>query len=172
VTQTETKPRELLEVYLRDHRAGAAAGLALARRAQEQHLDPDLDEVLSWLVAEIEDEQTKLDELMKGLAISPSPLKQAMGVAAERIGRLKLNDRIAGRSPLSDVVELEGLASAVVAKRSLWRSLLSLTASGQTDLQWLEDLIRRASEQLARIERAHDAAAAKIFSADAKPVEG
>ena len=50
-------------------------------------------------------------------------MKPAVAWIAEKAGRLKLNGQIRGYSPLSRLVELEGLEVGVTGKRSLWQAL-------------------------------------------------
>ena len=54
--------------------------------------------------------------------------------AVEKIGRLKPNGQLTGYSPLSRVVELEGLALGITGKLSLWKALreLSTRSRGST----------------------------------------
>lgn len=83
---------------------------------------------------------------------------------AERLGRLKLNGRLRGYSPLSRVLELEGLAAAVGAKLQLWNALeesLELPSDG-FDFAALAD---RADSQGRRPEDLHAAAAARALAA-------
>ena len=72
---------------------------------------------LSRLVTEIADDRRELATIMAGLDIEPSAVKQFVGLAAERLGRLKLNGHAVRTSPLSVLVELEGLIGAVSIKR-------------------------------------------------------
>ena len=58
--------------------------------------------------------------------MSKSTLKTAGAKVAEKIGRLKPNDQLTGYSPLSRVLELEGLRSGVQGKLGLWDSLAQI----------------------------------------------
>jgi len=166
--QEATPARELLAIYLHDHRAGAAAGLQLVRRCRHHAGAGELASTLAWLEGEIEEEQRTLDSIMDGLEIHQSPLKTALGVAAERAGRLKLNGRLWKRSPLSTLVELEALAAAVYTKRNLWQSLAAVAdQSAVGDSRRLVELIDRATIQLERVQAYHDAAARHAFDAAA-----
>jgi hypothetical protein len=44
-------------------------------------------------------------------------------VAAERLGRFKLNGQLTGYSPLSRLLELEGVVLVAEAQRALWTGL-------------------------------------------------
>jgi hypothetical protein len=172
-TTEEPTAAELLSIYLRDHRAGAASGLALVRRCRRQEPSGELASTLAWLEDQIQDDRRSLDELMAGLSVSPNPLKAALGVAAERAGRLKLNGRVWRRSPLSTLLELEALAGAIFTKRNLWRSLAAVAErSAVGDHRQLTELIARSDAQLERVLAAHDAEARRIFDAAATSGSG
>ena len=58
---------------------------------------------------QIEEDVDSLQEVMDRLDVKPDRVKEAMGWTAEKLGRLKLNGQLLGYSPLSRLVELEGL---------------------------------------------------------------
>src|SRR4051812_44992722 len=101
--------RRYLTIYLQDHRAGAEAGVRLAQRCRDHAPNPATEAVLSEIVTEIDEDRRELATTMAGLGIDPSSVKHVVGLAAERLGRLKLNGRAVRTSPLSLLVELEGL---------------------------------------------------------------
>ena len=70
---------------------------------------------------EIVDERQTLRAVMRTLGIDASPLIPAGAWLLEKAGRLKLNGQVRGHSPLSPLVELEGLEAGVSGKRSLWQ---------------------------------------------------
>jgi hypothetical protein len=77
MSETTTKnEHHLLAVYLRDHFAGAAAGLALAERCRRSNEDNPLEPVLAELVAEISADRDSLREIMRALGVSEDPLKR------------------------------------------------------------------------------------------------
>jgi hypothetical protein len=114
---------KLLAIYLNDHLAGAAVGVALAKRTWRSNLDGELGAFLAELVRELEEDRATLREVMRQLGVRPSRAKPAVGLAAERVARLKLNGRIRTYSPLSRVLELEGLTFGIEGKLSMWRNL-------------------------------------------------
>jgi hypothetical protein len=143
----------LLAIYLNDHLAGATVGRELARRTARSNRDhPDYGSFLSGLAQEIDEDRRSLLEIMSSLDVSVDRLKLLAGWGGEKIGRLKLNGRVRGYSPLSRLVELEGLTLGVHGKLSLWRTLDQLNlvpAGGEIDLGELQ---RRAQDQIARLE--------------------
>jgi hypothetical protein len=151
-----------LAIYLQDHRAGAEAGVRLAERCRDHATDPEVREELSRIATEIDEDRRTLATIMAGLAVDPSAVKQIAGMAAERLGRLKLNGRAVRTSPLSVLVELEGLIGAVSLKRELWRTLRVLARPvGDADL---DGLIARAEDQRARLQALHGRVAADLFA--------
>ena len=60
---------------------------------------------------------------MRALGVDASPIKPAVAWVAEKAGRVKLNGQVRGYSPLSRLLELEGLEVGISGKRSLWQVL-------------------------------------------------
>ena len=85
-----------------------------------------------------------------------------MAWGAEKLGRLKPNGRLRGYSPLSRVIELEGLAIGIAGKARMWRSLES-TLGGRFAGLDLGALAERADRQRARVEELHRLAARRAF---------
>jgi hypothetical protein len=141
-----------LSIYLNDHLAGATLGVELARRALQENRD---DELLQWLVPQVEEDRALLLRLMARRGVEPSLAKSGFAWLAEKAGRLKPNGHVVTYSPLSRLLELEGLAAGIEAKLALW---LALQESGAGDDE-LPTLIVRAREQRERLEPLRLAAA-------------
>jgi hypothetical protein len=158
--------QDLLSTYLRDHFAGSTGGLELARRTAQQLPERDMDEI----AAEIAADRETLRELMSRLDVDPSTLKAGMGWLGERIGRLKLNQRMFGRSPLSDVLELEGLIIGVSGKLQLWRGLARIAPTDGRLKQFdFERLAQRAEDQRRRLEELHAQAIGRALEGGSEP---
>jgi hypothetical protein len=144
----------LLAIYLNDHLSGAVSGRELANRAAGANEDHPSGPELRDLAREIQEDEQTLRSVMEAVGARTDPLKQVAGWAAEKAGRLKLNGRLVGYSPLSRVVELEGLSLGIEGKRSLWVSLGALAQTEERlagfDFPALE---KRASEQRMTVER-------------------
>lgn len=123
---------ELLGIYLNDHLAGAMASAELARRVSRTHPE------LRLLADDVEADRKELLDFMRETGVEPRPHKEAIGWLTEKAGRLKLNGRVLGRSPLSDVLELETLRVGVEGKTALWRTLRKLGSFDDARLQRLE----------------------------------
>lgn len=158
----------LLGIYLNDHLAGATAGLALVRRAHGSNRGSDLGDVLEHLTVEIDRDREELLRVMRLLEVRPSRTKRAGALVAERLGRLKLNGRLTGYSPLSRVLELEGLTLGIQGKRLLWINLReSASVARRLEGVDLADMAERAERQLARLEPHRAEAVRTAFEARA-----
>ena len=98
---------------------------------------------------------------MDSLGIPQSSIKQNAAALAERVGRLKLNGQLTGYSPLSRLVELEGLSVGIAGKAALWRSLKETGVLGDSPPVDLDALLERAERQRAELEP-HRLEAARI----------
>jgi hypothetical protein len=148
--------RDLLGIYLRDHLAGATLGVELARRCASENAGTPLGETLEIVKHEIEGDRATLKSIMASLDISPDRLKNAVAWTGEKAGRAKLNGRLTSYSPLSPVVELEGLITGVNGKRALWRALRRLTdGNPRLQAEQLDELTTRADRQLEMLWSAH-----------------
>jgi hypothetical protein len=141
-----------LAIYLNDHLAASTFGVELARRSYGANKGTEFGMELKQLVDEIEADRADLERIIDTLGKPRDQIKPAVAWVAEKAGRLKPNGQLTGYSPLSRVIELEGLASGVHGKLLLWRALRAISpgepllASSQ-----LDRLTSRAESQLNRI---------------------
>jgi hypothetical protein len=157
-------PSQLLSIYLNDHFAGSVVGVELARRARASNREGELGRDLAQLCGEIEADRETLRQLMDRLGVERSRVKPAGAWLGEKLGRLKLNGRLRGYSPLSRLVELEGLCAGIAGKAMLWRSLeRSLDTVPGFDF---EALAGCANAQRERLEAHRLEAAATAFTDD------
>ena len=139
---------KLLRIYLNDHLAASVGGVELARRSQSSNDDNEYGEFLATLVNEIEDDRESLEQIMDKLGIPRDPVKQKAAWFLEKAGRLKLNGQLTGYSPLSRLLEFEGLAIAIDAKKALWLSLREvLSMDERVPAGLLDSLSARAEAQ-------------------------
>lgn len=152
-TRRPVSPDRFLGIYLDDHLAAATGGVALARRARDaqEGRDPDLHRFLVTLTGEIEEDRRVIVDATRRLGTGRDPLKIVAGAVGERLGRLKANGRLVQRSPLSDLVELEGLSIAVRGKRLGWLTLGDVDHEALRGIDFAA-LARRAEDQADRIE--------------------
>jgi hypothetical protein len=156
-------PNRLLAIYLNDHFAAATLGVELARRLRSSNRgDAEMGEPLAKICAEIEADQDTLSRLMDRLSVDRNPVKPALARVAERLGRLKLNGQLRGYSPLSRVIELEGLATGIGMKLQLWNALEQNFGESLDGFDF-HALAARADNQGQRVEDLHLAAAQRAL---------
>jgi hypothetical protein len=157
--------RTRLATYLNDHLGGSATGRELARRTLQANRDNEYGTVLEDIVRQIEEDIDSLEAVMVRLGIKPDRVKEAMGWTAEKLGRLKLNGQLLGYSPLSRLIELEGLMLGITGKMAMWIALRSVLADDpRLEGIDLENLVRRAREQRQAVERLRRRAAREALT--------
>jgi hypothetical protein len=163
--QGKVRPEnELLGIYLNDHLSGATAGVELARRMAGSQGMPESRAEFQRLADEIAEDRAALIEIMATLGVPVRQYKVYLGWVAEKVGRVKPNGRLVGRSPLSDLVELESMRLGVEGKGGMWRVLRSLAVAGsRLDTRRLDTLIERAQSQGRTLGELHLKAAARAF---------
>jgi hypothetical protein len=138
----------LLGIYLNDHLATFTLSVDLARRAAGGERDGALADTLDRLAAELEADRDALREVMRSLDVGVRQYKVLAARVAERIGRFKPNGHLLSRSPLSTVLETEGLGAAIEANASCWRTLRELAdADPRLDVDRMRTLLARAQRQ-------------------------
>jgi hypothetical protein len=156
---------KLLSIYLRDHHAGAVAGVNVAHRAARQNESTAYGGELAQLAKEIEADKEALENVMSALEVGSDQVKDSAAWIGERLGRLKPNGRWIDYSPLSRLEELEGLLMGVTAKLGLWRSL-ERTHGPSVDGIVFAELSARAEDQRARLEELRLRAAEEALRSD------
>ena len=163
--KSPTVPAHLLPIYLNDHFAGATFGVQLARRASRRNAGTELGTFLAdSLLPEIVDDRRTLRMLMGRLGLRPSRGKVAAASFTEKVSRLKPNGELRRYSPLSRLVELEGLAAGIEGKRALWLALCEVRDRDRrlADVDF-SGLAQRAQSQRDRLEQFRLAAAAEAL---------
>ncbi|CAN5837862.1 hypothetical protein BH23ACT4_BH23ACT4_01750 [soil metagenome] len=162
------EPFDMLSTYLDDHRAGAAAGRALSKRMARENSDIGWAEKLADLADEIEADDRTLGQLRRVLGIRGGLAKRALARVAAAAGRLKLNRRLVGYSPLSRVLEAEAMMAGVTAKKCLWVAMRTCDNPGDQTAQFdFAALEKRALDQIQLLTEFHAASAKAAFSGNA-----
>jgi hypothetical protein len=151
---------DYIGTYLNDHLAGSTVGRELSKRAAGENRGTPLGDFLQKLHEEIVEDRQALLDVMDALDVGEDHLKTVVARVGERIGRLKPNGNLLSYSPLSRVVELEGLALGVHGKASLWRALMLLDDPRLEPFDFAA-LERRAKRQHQGIEK-HRLEAARL----------
>jgi hypothetical protein len=157
--------RTRLATYLNDHLGGSVTGRQLAQRALQANRGNEYGIVLEDIARQIEEDVASLEMVMDRLGVKPDRVKEAMGWTFEKFGRLKLNGQLLGYSPLSRLVELEGLMLGITGKRAMWVALGSVLA-GDPRLEGtdFDHLAERARDQRRTVERLRRQAALEALS--------
>ena len=104
---------------------------------------------------------------MAALGFPVRQYKQIGAWVGEKLTRVKLNGHLLSRSPLSDLVEFEFIATAVLAKRAGFETLLAIAAvDSRLDAGLLERLIAQADKQHDWLADARREVAAGVFGGD------
>jgi hypothetical protein len=165
ISLRNSPPSARLATYLNDHLGGSATGRELARRALANNRGNEYGSVLEDVARQIEEDVDTLEAVMGRLGVKPDRVKEAMGWTVEKLGRLKLNGQLLGYSPLSRLVELEGLMLGITGKRAMWVALSSVLADDpRLDGFDLEHLAERAREQRRAVERLRRQAAREALA--------
>ena len=153
-----------LSTYLNDHLAGATGGAALARRICSSNEGTDYGPPLKVVARDIEEDVESLRDVMARFGVDEDRIKQTMAYTAEKVGRLKLNGQLLGYSPLSRLVELEGMMIGVTGKQALW-VVLNENYGQDPRLEGVDipQLIARAKEQRVTLERLRRRAATEAL---------
>jgi hypothetical protein len=163
--EDEMTDQHRLSIYLNDHLAGAIAGGELARRAASSNEGSDLGHFLAELAEKIDQDREWLERLMKILEIRRNLAKDAAAWLSEKVGRLKLNGQVIGYSPLSKLIELEGLSLGVNGKLSLWKTLKRLSRDDERiDAAEVDRLIDGALSQAITLEEERTKIIGQAFS--------
>ena len=162
MTKAPDTPQEghkFLEIYIADHLAGSAAGTRRIRRLADAERDGVDGPMLSELASQIAQERQALQSVADALGIRPQAYKQVASRVLEFAGLAKLNGRLLRRSPLSSLVELEGMLMAVRGKLAGWETLRTVLDTPRVGPVDIDELIARNKRQLEQLADAHARAA-------------
>jgi hypothetical protein len=168
ISTTSTSARAAnrwLTRYLQDHYVASRGELELFERCAGSLQDPHLREEVSALAREATEDRAALLAVMESLDVPEATVQEQVAVLAERVGRLKPNGTLVRRSPLSDLVELEGLTVAVRARRAAWTALRAVAPALEVlNPYHLEQLVDRADDQEARLEQLRVVVAQRVLA--------
>ncbi|TFV54153.1 hypothetical protein E4P41_19595 [Geodermatophilus sp. DF01-2] len=155
---------DLLRVYTNDHLASATGGIELVSRMLGEHRGTPYESRLEELLDELREERTALRNTMTALGLPVRQYKQAAVWVGEKLSRVKFNGHLLSRSPLSDLVEFEFIATAVLAKRAGFETLRALgEGDPRIDAALFERLIDQADKQHHWLADVRREVAARVF---------
>jgi hypothetical protein len=157
-----------LGVYLNDHLAGSAAGIALAEKLRDNNQGTELGTLMADLHRDLGQDRAALEELMDRLEVERHPVKEAAGWVLEKLSRLRLNPALTGSPELTRLLETEALSLGIEGKLAMWLALKEAAAADPRLAGTAFDrLIERARGQRRGLEPHRLAAARRSFSAPA-----
>jgi quercetin dioxygenase-like cupin family protein len=153
-----------LAIYMNDQLAAGVLWREVARRVARENAGEEAGAPLGELADGIAEDVALFRRMMRELGIQERRVKIAGAVAAERLGRAKLNGRLLRRSPLSRFAELDFLAMGIEGKKILWSNLRDLAGLGGRfpDVDF-DALLDRAAAQRALIEPLRDRAGRAVL---------
>jgi hypothetical protein len=155
---------DLLGVYCNDHLAAATGGIELVSRMISRWRGTPYEQPLEQLLDELRQERAGLRSTMASLGVPVRQYKQLATWVGEKLARAKLNGRLVSRSPLSDVIEFEFIATAVLAKRAGFESLRAVAEiDSRIDGALFERLIDQADDQHTWLAEARREVAGEVF---------
>lgn len=166
-----------LVTYMNDHLAGSRTALQLLDDVIKSTSDGEMRAFLDGVRADIAEDRDVLENLIRRVGGARSVIRDLGGWVTEKLSWLKLAFDDPSNGPLRRLEALEILALGIEGKSGLWRAL----ATAAPDVPALAgvnfgDLVRRATEQHARVEARRIEAARVAFmrprdvSATSQPV--
>jgi hypothetical protein len=145
-----------LAIYMNDQLALGVLWREIARRSSRSNHGTETGRALADVANAIAEDVETFEQLMRRLDIPRQPAKPVLAMAGERLGRLKLNGRLRGYSPLSRFEELDLLVMGIDGKVVLWTNLRDHADLGARlpDVDF-DALIERARDQRSRLEPFH-----------------
>lgn len=155
---------DLLGVYCNDHLAAARGGIELVSRMIGRWRGTRFEQPLEQLLDELREERDGLRATMVALDVPVRHYKLLATWIGEKLSRAKLNGRLLSRSPLSDLIEFEFIAIAVLAKRAGFETLRAVAETDdRVDAALFHRLIDQADHQHTWLAEARREVAAEVF---------
>lgn len=161
--------RRVVRVYMGDHLTVMRAGRRLAGRMLGSGAHARCEDDVRAAAAGFDEGCRTLAALLRQLGASPPRSKLLAGTVAELLGRTKLNGRVIGRSPLSEVLELEALAATLALTATGWRGLQAAGIAAESVVAPAAEACEALRERIAG--RAREAAG-RVLAEPAGPVPG
>ena len=160
-----TADEPFLAIYMNDQLALGVLWRELARRSARANHGTEVGAAVGRVADAISEDVATFEDLMRRLGIPRTRAKPLLAVAGERIGRLKLNGRLRGYSPLSRFEELDFLVMGIDGKVVLWCNLRDHAGLGARlpDVDF-DALIARARQQRSLLEPHQAAAGREAFA--------
>jgi len=150
--QSGSFDHRLYSAYLNEHLLASEAGVKAFKAAADTWEGTEYRSVFLDLVRQIDDDKRDLVRLMSTLGYRPHPVKQALTLAANALGRINPVNLMRSKKGGMTQLELDVLVGMVTAKKMMWETLTMLSAvDKRLDPAQLADLTRRAEDQIRQI---------------------
>ncbi|UOY02181.1 hypothetical protein [Blastococcus sp. PRF04-17] len=137
-----------------------------------RHRGGEYEQPLEQLLDELREERSAVRASIQALDLPVRQYKQVGAWVGEKFSRAKLNGHLLSRSPLSDLVEFEFIATAVLAKRAGFETLREIAAvDSRLDGDLLDRLIAQADKQHDWLADARREVAARVFGGRVGPAD-
>lgn len=127
--RARTGDERLFRIYLQDHLAMLRGAVELAHRMKQQCEEEWAREAGTRFLGAVLEDRKELLRIARHIGVDPSLAKEAGAWLGQKLGGLKLNGRLLARSPLSTLVELEGMCMLAAHGEAAWRALEPLAAA-------------------------------------------
>lgn len=154
---------EQFTIWLNDHRALISGEIALTRRCRSANEGTGLGHHLTGHLGAVTVDRDVLDAVIEHIGGSVDHVKTVAAMAAERLGRFKLNGQLFGSSPLSRIIELEGLIAATGARTVLWQTTHNVEPIPNALADQIGERLAAANDQNDALRRHLDDATADAF---------
>ncbi|MBW8764983.1 MAG: hypothetical protein JF630_01710 [Geodermatophilales bacterium] len=169
-TASALRNPDLLGIYCNDHLAASTGGIELVNRMRGRWRGTPYEPHLERLLGELKEERTALRSTTTALGLPVRQYKQLATWVGEKLSRGKLNGRLLSRSPLSDLIEFEFIANAVLLKRAGFETLREIAeVDRRIDAGLMERLINQADRQHEWLSEARREVAAGVFGGRPEP---
>ena len=153
-----------LQAYMLGHYMGALSGARMFDEARRTWTGTDYADRFASFHREIQEDIGHLETMLDRLGSDRRKAVKALGTATGFLSRFNPLSRIRERAGIAAHGELEMLQSLVVAKRSMWLTLLQLAPTEtRLDAEELRRLEAAAADQYDRIRDVAEATARDRF---------
>lgn len=145
---------ETYSYYLNEHFLGSEGGVNAFKAASDTWRDTPHEAALQSLIRQVMDDQEDLDRLINRLGYGHHALKILLTHAVRLLGRINPVNILRRRRAGLAQVELDVLIGMLNAKLAMWDTLLLVAEKdSRLDTDLLDDLRRRAKDQIEQVSR-------------------
>lgn len=152
MSQNQSINHEIYSNYLNEHYLGSEGGINAFRAAAVTWNQTPHENTFKSLCQQVMADRDDLRRIINQLGYHPHPFKNLLTHVVRILGRLNPVNVLRKRRTGMAQIELEVLIGMLRAKLSMWETLLLVSAKDpRLDTELLQDLRRRASEQIDQV---------------------